>query len=472
MSDLGEDYKVEEAPPHPADPGRPLTDFVGAFTDPQAREVFRDAAIRIQDYVTKRTIADENAAAANRLVGNLGQFKNGLVEMVQSDPASVTLGMDLVPGVVGGLVDMHPFLPDDQRQSTYDSLAADMQRDIARAGVMSWADRDATVARNMLDSPRVAGLFSDADRAGLSGYIGAMETARAVDNAALARQRAADADEIRMTSAINYFGALLDPRTFDLQFPAGWAERVTADNTLPPGDTASMLGIYGRLQQNGDVDTNPLLAADLISLAAQGKGAPVTSVLNQIGRNLSITDALTIAGMSMSNTPGGRAEVQALAATLQSYRDRVVTPENGPAGVRAFERFVNWIIPQVRGGGGLDPRAENYILPTGDGPATTRFWGDFAPRLDDLVEGAPVAGTVPMNEFEFGRSEDRMSLDQIFGPKRGMAGDRVISPARPFDLNRGNQALGSEVVRMGNTPENPRFDDAGTPVYDNPEIRS
>ena len=469
-------YEEEEAPPRPDEPAAPLVDFVSAFTDPQAQEVFRDAAVQVQNYVTQRQIADDNAAAASRLVSNLGQFKDGLVGMVQSDPAALMLGLDLVPNVVEGVVQTHPYLADDQRQGTQDSLTSDMQREIARAGVMSWADRDAAAARQMLGHPKVTGLFDDQDRASLDGYISAMDTARTVDAAALEQQRTVDNERMRAVSAVNYFGALLNPQTYEVEFPPGWAERVTADPTLPPGDTAAMLAIYSNLQKTGDIPlSDPLLMADLVTAAANGNPVPVPGVLSQVGRNLRLTDALTLAAMAGPQTPEMVANTKALATTLQTFRNQVTTPENGPAGVAAFERFVNWIIPEFRGGGSLDPKAENYILPTGGDTAAELFWGHFAPRLDDFVWERPPGTMRSINELK-ADTGDRISLNEIFGPRRRSAGDVVIPTPQSFPY-MGRMPMHEPPPMMGYAPAgNPTFfdenDNPSEPRYDNPEIKS
>jgi hypothetical protein len=391
------DDDLEEAPPHPAEPAQPLVDFVNAFTDPQAQEVFADAAIKVQDYVTQRQIAADNSAAGARLISNLGQFKDGLVGMVQSDPAAVVLGLDLVPDVVEGIVQTHPWLPEDQRQSTQEQLTTDMQREIARAGVMSWADRDAEAARGMLAMPRLEGLFTDQDRTALNGYIGAMDTARTADAAALAKQREQDAARTQDFATVNYFNALLDPRTQELSFPTGWAQKVTSDPSVSPGYTAAMLGIYDRLQTGGDAAaSDPFLAADLIDAAAKGNGS-MPAVLGNAGNGLRLTDAITIAGMAGPQSENGKAVVGALNEVVQHARSVLADPFDGPAGQKAFSNFVNWLLPAVRAGAvSLNPEEPGYAglrLP------------QFAPSTSDLVLPTPIEG--------------RPSLDDIFGAKRG-----------------------------------------------------
>lgn len=397
MSDPYRDDDIEEAPPHPADPPQALSDFVGAFTDPQAGEVFRDAAVRVQDYVVQRNLAADNEAAANRLVSNLGTFKDGLASMAASDPAATFLGLDLVPDIVSGIVATHPFLPDDARADTYTQLATDMQRDIARAGVMSLADKQEDAARRLLQHPRVSELFDDADHRALNGYIGAMETARGVDAAALSQQRAKDEIRTWDHAAVQYFGALLDPQTQAMQFPNGWAQKVTSDPSLPPSYTASMLGVYAQLQTTGDANaSDPFIAADLIGAVAGGE-ATVPSVLRYAGNDLRMADALTIAGMAQPQSDAGKSNIGALNEVVQQGRALLADPLNGPGGHDAFGRFVNWLLPAVRTGAvSLNPDEPNYAglrLP------------QFAPTATDIADRTPIEG--------------RKSLDDIFGGRRG-----------------------------------------------------
>lgn len=391
MSDIPED----EAVPHPADPAQPLVDFVGGFNDPQAQEVFRDAAVRVQDYMVRRNIADENAAAANRMADNLGRFKDGLVEMVSTDPAAVNLGLDLVPDVIHGLVGTHPYMPDDQREGAATGMVSDIQREIGRAAVMSLADRDEAAARRLLGGDRVSGLFDDRDQLALSGYIGAQATARSIDADAVAQQRAVDQAKTADFQAIGYVSSLLDDNG-SLQFPPGWAQQVTADPTVSPGATAAMLNMYTRLQQDGDAETSdPFVMADMISAAANGTGS-VPAALGQAGRGLRAVDAVGMAQMAMSPDTTTAGVLNDLA---QEGRTSLASTENGLAGQQAFSRFMNWLVPAVRNGlVSLDPGDKNYAglhLP------------QFAPSANDLVQAtvqAPVEGRKP--------------LDAIFGANR------------------------------------------------------
>lgn len=425
MSDLYRDDDIEEAPPHPADPPQILNDFVGAFTDPQAQEVFRDAAVRIQDYQVQKSIADDNAAAANRLVTNLGVFKDGLANMAANDPASTFLGLDLVPDVVSGIVGTHPYLPDEARQDTYEQLTSDMQRDIARAGVLSLADKQEEAARNLLQHPRVAGLFDDNDQRALNGYINSMETARNVDAAALSQQRAKDEQQTRDHSMVSYFGALVDPQSGGLAFPPGWAEKVTADPSLPPDYTASMLNAYARLQTTGDVATSdPFMVGDIIRKIADGDPPSAGQILSQAGRGMEFATAIGLAKAVVGDmSPAARKEFGDLSATVDVARRTLAAPENGMAGQIAYGRFMDWFLRnyETLGPGALNPNSKEYF---DVGPQIAKF----APNGSDLVQGATQGLMAGVGITE--RTGDRISLDQIFGDRRAPAGDTVIRGER------------------------------------------
>ena len=396
---MSDTYTDEEEIVHPADPPQQLIEFVGAFQDPQAQEAFADAAVRVQDYMVRRDIAADNAAAADRLVANLGQFKDGLTRMVYADPAAIDLGLDLVPDIVHGIAQTHPYLPDDQRDTAYDSITTDIQREIARTGVMSLADRNGDAARALLGSDRVSGLIQDQDRLSLEGYIGAMDTARITDAAAVAQQRVVDRARDTSFAMANYLGALVDPNTQEMQFPDGWAQRVTADPTVPPAATAALLNTYSRLQANGDAaQSDPFLVSDIIHQIANGDAPSVPEVLSQAGTSLRLHDAVALARGSVASLPPAvRKEFGDLANTIDTARSYLASPENGPAGQMAFGRFMNWFMTSYPAGR-LDPNGERpYDL--------TSALMRFEPNSDDLVRASQRVG-------------DRRPLDQILGPKR------------------------------------------------------
>lgn len=397
MSDLGEDETV-----HPADPPQQLVDFVGSFQDPQAQEAFGEAAIRVQDYMVRRDIAAENAAVADRLVTNLGQFKDGLSSMVYADPAALELGLDLVPDIVHGIAHTHPYLPDDQRDTAYDSITTDIQREIARTGVMSLADRNADAARALLGNDRVASLIDGQDRLSLEGYIGGMETARNMDAAASARQRAEDTARLTNHSTVQYLGALVDPATGETQFPRGWAQRVMADNSLPPAQTAAMLDVYNRVR-DGDGETDWYAFADMANRVANGQPVPLPEVFNQIGRGLKVADAAMLARGSIDSiAPAAQREFRQLDATIQAARNVLAPPEYGVAGERAFQKFMGWLVPQYRaaGPGSLNPAADGYLLPREGGAS---FWNGFAPQISDMASRPPVENRPPLTDIFGGK---------------------------------------------------------------------
>lgn len=424
----------EEQITHPADPPEALVDFVSSFRDEQAQGVMRDAAVRIQDYVTRREIADDNRAMSNRMISNLGQFKDGLANMAYSDPSAVGLGLSLAPDVVRGIIDSNPFLPDDQRDGIATSLISDVKREVARAGVMSLAEKDATAARALLG--KVGEVFDERGTGGLLGFIDAMDGARTMDSAAVAAQRAKDAAQTANFSMVQHLSGLVDPKTGEVAFPGGWAQRVIADPSVPPTQTAGMLGLYDRLQKGGDVQSDPHVLAGIIDGIAQGRVRDAASVLQYVGESLSVGDAVGLAYSALN--PTSTREMQALSTTIGAARRALAAPENGPAGVVAFGRFVEWLVPAYKaaGAGSLRPDAENSVLPYPDGGYVEKtFWDAFRPNGDDIVMGAR---RMPRSLDELRQETgDRISLEDIFGGRRPPpAGDKVIRSRRVFNPMR------------------------------------
>jgi len=386
MSDAYQD-DTEEGAVHPADPPQQLVDLVSNFNDPQAQGAMRDAAVQVQDYLVRRQMADDNAAASDRLVNNLGSFKDGLASLAAQDPAAVELGLNVAPDLIDAFVGVNPFLPEDKKPAIRDSLVSDVQREVVRSGVMSAANRDEAQARRLLE--RHDDVLGDSDRTALNGYVSAMANARSLDSAAASQQVAVDNTKLVNHSTVNYLTALVDPATGETQFPSNWAQRVTADQSIPPGHTAVMLDTFNRVRENGDGETDWHTFADMTNRIANGQPVPLGDVFAQVGQGLKMADAVTIARGSVDSTaPPAQREFRQLDATIQAARQVLAPPEYGLAGDRAFERFMSWLVPQYRnaGPGSLNPAADGYILPKGDGSAG--FWNSFAPQLSDFVTGS------------------------------------------------------------------------------------
>ncbi len=429
MADYQDD--TEEGTVHPADPPRGLVDLVDSVQDPQARDVMANAAVRVQDYLVRKQIADDNQAAANRLVSNLGSFKDGLASLASADPGAVSLGVSIAPDMIDGLVSLNPFLPEDQKPAVRDALTKDVQREVVHAGVMSAADKDAEQARRLLAAHD--GVLDDADRVNLHGYINTMSMARGMDAEAEARQTAQDIARVTNHAAVNYLSALVDPQTGEAQVPRGWAQAVTSDKDIPPDVTASMLNVYSRVK-DGDGQTDWHTFADMTNRIANGQQVPLNEVFSQVGNGLKLADAATLARGSVDQmAPPAQREFRQLDATIQAARKVLAPPEYGVAGDKAFERFMEWMVPQYRnaGPGSLNPKAETYILPSGDDTQTASFWNQFAPRLDDFVLGDRA---YPRSLPELvDKTNDRMSLEEIFSRPRRSNADTVENSGRPLN---------------------------------------
>lgn len=378
-------------------PQSPLDQVRGAFQTIEGQQFADEATARINDYVQRRDLADANRAAGEAFVANLGEMQQNYVGLVRDDPTAVHLALDLARLSTRAMVETVP----NADPAHVDTIAGDMEREIARAAVGRLAEVDDGAARSMLGDSRLSALLPDEDRNHLSGYISAQSAARKIDNQAAARMaERAQAQQID-GRAWNYLAALADPETGAVSTPPDWAKTLIADPALPPPVKAGLLDIYGRIERDGDaVATDPVVASRLVAALAGDGRVPPSEILTQAGDTMRLADALTLA--RMAGDPAQRGRIGAMAETLGEAERQLAPPENGPAGQIAYERFVNWLLPAVRGGANLDPGSQDYLL------AGNRLQS-FAPRATDAVV-ASVQTDI----------QNRRPLADIFG---GMGGD-------------------------------------------------
>src|SRR4051812_6738890 len=114
----------------------PLEEFTGLFKTPSGQAFADEAAVRINDYVTKRQIADANTAAGQQFSDNLQEMRQNFVGMVQDDPASTDLALELahlgVSAMVGSVPGADP--------KHLDTISTSIQQDVARHAVHSMAE--------------------------------------------------------------------------------------------------------------------------------------------------------------------------------------------------------------------------------------------------------------------------------------------------------------------------------------------
>lgn len=171
-----------------------------------------------------------------------------------------------------------------------------------------------------------------------------------------------------------------------------------------------MFNAHEQLGRNGDAETDPHVAMDLINRAANGQ-ATQRDVYPLIGARVSLADADTLTGAIRSPT-----YVRQINDTINSAR-QVIAPDGDVAQTRALGRFVSWMLPQIRQGGAVDPMHEAWL---GQAAPAFRVTGD------DLV-ARPVQANRP-------------SLGQIF------AANVPLDNMRPLPMNPGptGNPLGSE----------------------------
>lgn len=449
------DFDDEPDAPAPGAMNDTLNQFRQQFTDPDARAWADETATRLDDYVQRKQISDAATAAGDNFVNNLDQFKSGLVNMVQKDPFAVDTALSLVRPTVGVMVNNVAGHPPEQLADQHEQISTHIEQTIAGAAVRSMAEQHEDTARSMLD--KVGGLLDDGDRQALDGYIGVQARARDLDAAAQQRQQAQQQSITEQNTSLGYLGALVHPDTGQVQFPPGWAQRVLSDQRVGPQASAQLIDTYGRLWKDGDVQSsNPLLVHQVAQQIASDTPPQMSELMFHIGRGMTAADALTLSYGAQPGTEDNKDERNQLAATLDAAKRTLAPPENGPAGMAAFEKFTDWLMPAYRkaGPGALNPQSPNYLFGEGDDQDKSLFWKYFAPRLDDVVNGqvpgAADRGIARM--YGFNKTQDGITLDDIFNRGRGApAGDTVEKAPRIWS-GRQNTIDG---IHMGDTSANP-----------------
>src|SRR5579859_6759653 len=384
------------AAPQPGDPSAPLQDFRDAFTHPEAQAWAGEVTTRLNDYFQRRQIADEANATGQQFVQDVDQFKSGLVNMVKADPSAVHTALDIVPPTMGALISNVPGGPPADAEDHHNALVGHMQAEIAAAAITSAAETNTGVAKALLANDRIAGVLGDGAQH-LGTYIDMQAAARERDAAAARGQNAVAQAEIADKSARNYIGAMVDPNTGKPRSPPGWNQAVMADDSVPPADKVALFNAHEQLGRNGDAETDPHVAMDLVNRAANGQ-ATQRDVYPHLGARVSLADADTLIGAIRSPT-----YIRQINDTIQSAR-QVIAPDGDIAQTRALGRYVSWMLPQLRTGAPVDPMHESWV-------------GQAAPAFqvngDDLV-ARPV-------------QPNRPSLGQIF------AGNEL----RPLPMNPG-----------------------------------
>lgn len=373
----------------------PLEQFTGLFQTPTGQAFAQEAQIRLNDYLTKRSIADENTAAGEAFTSNLDTMRQNYMGAVQDDPSFTHTALDLAHLGVSAMVGSVPGA--DPRH--LDTISTGMQQDIARAAVHTLADQHEGLARDLLDTPRISDLL-EGEHKDLHEYITSQAIARHIDAQGAQKMAAQAANQRINDTAWGYMADMVDPDTGSIVHPPGWASKVMADPSLPSPLKAQLFDTYGRLQEQGDANaSDPGVVGGVLRAVAGGTVAPA-QILPLAGSDLRAADAVYLARLASDPTLAGRAGE--ISSTLNIAQQALAPPENGPAGQAAYADFSNWVLGNARGGADLDPRSQDYLL------AGNRLQ-QFAPRASDNVDAVVQ---VPI--------QDRRPLHDIFGGgKRG-----------------------------------------------------
>ena len=352
--------------------GPELTNFVSDQNTPMGQAWAGIAAQRAQSYLTARSNAIDAQQAADQTVTNLHQAKTGLVGMVQNDPGSMDLALDLAQHSVNGIVDQHGHLDEDTRQTAANSITDHMQSEIVHGGIQSLAETDKGAALKALD--RYGDYLPDDQQAALRQYADVQEGLRGQDAVAQQAQQQRDASVAGYHAATNYMGALADPSTGDFRAPPNYLAQLVADPSIAAPTKLALRAGYQMLNRFGDApQSDPHVVSDMVSrIADPAQPSPQQGeIISHLGSGLTIGDAGLINHLLGPSTPQRQADIRTLDDTLQQAKATLAHPANGPAGDIALGRFTNWLLPALRNGGNLNELAATNPVQR------------FAPTLDD-----------------------------------------------------------------------------------------
>lgn len=352
-----------------------------------------EAATGINDQMQRERIAANNAAATQAYSNGINRFANGLIKWASDDPTRAEAAIREVRPYFDHLIGLNPSIPDEDRGAHHEALSSDLEGQIAQAAVKSMAEMHAPTARSMLDN--LGGYLGDDQKDYLGAYIGAQDFARGVDAAGQQQMQARLADQRSAMAATGHAAQLYDPASDTLRFPPGWAQSLTANPAISYPDKAVLLHLNGRMQSSGDAPvSDPTLINNTLQQIARGNSPDHRELLNAAGTSLRLADALHLATGSGPLSVTQRNSYGYLADTVQQARDALYgrDGENGAAGHAAWGRYVNWLMPAVRGGMGFgDP--DTHPL---------NMLGQFRPTGNDVAPTAPAEGRKSLAEI-FGR---------------------------------------------------------------------
>lgn len=347
-----------------------LQSFVGSQDTDMGKAWSSVAAQRAQTYITARSNAIDAQQDSDSFVTNLDQAKQGLVGLVQKDPGSTDLALDLAQHTVNGIVDQHGHMDGDTRQGAANDLINHFQTEIAHAAVQSLAETDKGAALKALD--RYGTYLPDDQQAALRQYADTMQTTREMDGAAQQLQQQRDTAEIGYHSATDHLNSMIDPDTGQYRVPGNFLSKLYSDPSLAPQTQLALRTGYSVLNQLGDPDqSNPHVVADMIDRMASGQPPKQGEIFSHLGSGITVNDASFLNHLIGPSTPQRRADIRQLSDVVRQARNTLASPGNGRAGTNAFGRFMNWLTPALQRGGNLGELTANNQLQ------------NFAPTKDD-----------------------------------------------------------------------------------------
>lgn len=387
-----------------------LAQQISSADTPMGRAWTTVAANRVQDYLTTKAVAEQNQAAGDQFVNNLADTKNNLVGMVQGDPGSMGLALDLAQHSVNGIVDQHQHMDDDARQGAADDLIGHMQTEIAHAGVQRLAETDKGAALQALD--KYGSYLPDEQQSALRQYADVQEGLRGQDAFAQQQQASKDAAVAGYHSATSYLGALADPDTGQFRSPQGFLQGLVADPSIASPTKLALRAAYGVLNTHGDApQSDPHLVSDMIGRMASGDAPQQGEIVSHLGSSLTVSDAAFLNHLIGPSTPQRRADIRQLSDVVDQARTSLAVG-NGSAGDAAFGRFTNWLLPALQRGGNIgELTADNQLqrfAPTVDDykASVRRYAGDLLPMRSGNPTGeAPgITGDILGRMRELGAS--------------------------------------------------------------------
>ena len=368
----------------------------GQAGEPSTTDVARNEASDVGRWLVDAgsQVAQTATDQAKEVVeNNLSAYKDGMVSTVKSDPTALEATLNTIAPTIRAAVAGHPV--EEERGPAGDALIQHLQGEVIGSAVQSWANQHEGIARSTLD--KYKDLIDPETVGHLSTYIDNMAGMRQADYEASRRDQLKQIYNNSDQQALQHLTELGHPETGEVQFPPSWGQRMMANPGMLPETKASMLKAYAGLQVNGDPVSDPNVVSGLIRQAASPEPGPsVGDVIGHVGQRLSVQDAAWIGSRIGPQPPQVKAEMQAVADTMQNARAQI-------GNAAAYGRFVNWFLPTYQRTAAQGVPYQDSLSPQSKGfIAGPERMAQFQPTGDDMIRPAVRTGA-------------RLSLGQIFG---------------------------------------------------------